>query len=441
MIGIGIGSGSGGGGSGSVSPIGASLDLIFRDPLGVEFGAPRTIAGTTTVAGWPNLGTFTRASTADWLNVAGDGLETQAANNVLRRGPVRGALFEQGVTAQPTNSLFLTAGGTWPPADDAVPAGWAIPTGGGTTRTIRYATVNGMRVMRVRYVGTPSGTGPQALEFGAVVAANIGETYFQQVWTRLSGGSMTNVSDVALRSGGESGPSHTPTSTGAFQSAVRTLTGTSGRGTLRFNFIDTVTAVDVEFEFALPMTVRIDGTSLSGLVSGNIISPILTTNSGAVTRAADVLSVPVSLAGDFTAVVVARRPVTATNATDTLLNLSVDASNRIGIRRNTGGNLIANAIVAGSETGSASVTEPSSGARFAVAIRRSGTDIGISLNGGAPDNNTPSSLPGTKVALNVGSNAAGTAQWTDYIERVIVFPSAASDATLQSYSTLATWGA
>jgi hypothetical protein len=433
--------GSVGSGASGFSPLGALLDIELRRNIAVVNGLPQTIAGTTTSQNYPSVGTFSRASVADWLNSAGTGLETQAASGALRREAVRGALIEQAVTAQPVNSLMQDGSGNWPPADDTLPAGWAAATGGaGITRTISYATVNGMRVMRVRYVGTPSSTGASTIQTQTLVGV-IGQTYFQQILARLSSGTLTNVTGVTLRTFTESGgTSVSLTSSGQFFSQVRTLSGTNARLEFRFNFADTVTPVDVEFELAAPMTVRIDGTSLSGLVSGNIISPILTTNSGTVTRAADVLSVPVSLAGDFTTVVVARRPVTATNANDTLLNLSVDASNRIGIRRNTGGNLIANAIVAGSETGSASVTEPSSGARFAVAIRRSGTAIGISLNGGAPVNNTPSSLPGTKVALNVGSNAAGTAQWNDYIERVIVFPTAASDATLQSYSTLATWG-
>jgi len=440
MIGIGIGSGSGGGGSGSVSPIGASLDLIFRDPLGVEFGAPRTIAGTTTVAGWPNLGTFTRASTADWINVAGDGLETQAANNVLRRGPVRGALFEQGVTAQPVNSTLARTN------DTSLPFLWNYSqSANGLTRTVSYETTNGIPVCVVRIQGTATATLPFGINFSAATGAGSIAASQGQSW---SGSAFANcTSDPALSSltlriveraagvgQGTQGSTNIPLGATLTRISVPyTVTVVSTDAIQLFmqtNNIAAGSTVDFTIRIGLPM-----------LNLGTLTSPILTTDSGAVTRAADVLSVPVSLAGDFTAVVVARRPVTATNATDTLLNLSVDASNRIGIRRNTGGNLVANAIVAGSETGSASVTEPSSGARFAVAIRRSGTDIGISLNGGAPVNDTPSSLPGTKVALNVGSNAAGTAQWTDYIERVIVFPTAASDATLQSYSTLATWGA
>jgi hypothetical protein len=437
MIGIGIGSGSGGGGSGSVSPIGASLDLIFRDPLGVEFGAPRTIAGTTTVAGWPNLGTFTRASTADWINVAGDGLETQAANNVLRRGPVRGALFEQGVTAQPVNSALVGAVAGSP---GTLPTGWGA-TQAGLTREV--VSVVGTKI-RIRLFGTANAAFCEIRPAATPVASVAqGQRWTGQVLAGLTvnSGTVPGNATIAVNELDSTSTFLTnSTSIGAPLTATprllfhsRTMTNASVSRTITPIVIVVTSGQTYDF------TVEIEAFTTH---QGELTSPILTTNSGAVTRAADQLVIPVSLPETtWTIAGVATMPGTPNNTNENLLNLGLSTNERFSFRRDNA-NLLAAAITGGSATGTVSVAAPSLGARFAFCIRRNGTQLSLSINGGALVNTTPSTMPpGAMPTLSVGHRIDNQAQWNSYIERMPVFPTAVSDATMQTYSTLATWGA
>jgi len=441
MIGIGIGSGSGGGGSGSVSPIGASLDLIFRDPLGVEFGAPRTIAGTTTVAGWPNLGTFTRASTADWINVAGNGLETQAANNVLRRGPVRGALFEQGSTNSARNGALAgaVANVSLPTHFTPFNSGGLVTTCVGVTPQRGGPASGGWNDVAIRFQGTTSGTfAVFSFEDVSGIAASGGQTWTASLFAGVTGGSLANVSSVRTNLrfiGGAANTGETNMSLSADIVRQPAATAVGGAGVTHVApaivlFFASGVSVDVTITFRLIQCEQAAGA----------LSPIIT-NGSPITRAADQLVVPVSLPETtWTIAGVATMPGTPNNTTENILNLSIDANTRFLIRRDTA-NLLAGTVSGGTPSSGPSVTAPALGARFAFCLRRNGTQLSLSINGGAPVNATPTMPAGAMTSLLVGHRSGGDGQWNSYIERMPVFPTAVSDAEMQTYSTLATWGA
>jgi len=428
-----------GGGSGSVSPIGASLDLIFRDPLGVEFGAPRTIAGTTTVAGWPNLGTFTRASTADWINVAGNGLETQAGNNVLRRGPVRGALFEQGVTAQPVNSSLVGAVAGTP---GTLPTGWGVANPTGLTRTLAITNINGVSCLDINWSGTTTSSNLLFVQVPRS-AATTGQTWTHNAFTQVTVDDAA-VSSLTIQIVEENAslvfldatttnlyPTRTTFARRSVTRVFNQATTANVRASYASNSISSGVAVNFTLRIGLPM-----------LNQGELTSPILTTDSGAVTRAADQLVIPVSLPETtWTIAGVATMPGTPTGTVENILNLGIDAGNRFPLRRSSGGAIELVSFIAATAQGGPSTTAPTAGSRFGFCIRRNGTQLSLSLNGGALVNSTPSLPVGAPQTLSVGQNGAGGGQWNSYIERIPVFPTAVSDAEMQTYSTLSTWGA
>jgi hypothetical protein len=168
------------------------------------------------------------------------------------------------------------------------------------------------------------------------------------------------------------------------------------------------------------------------------LSPISTAG-GYATRAADVLSVPVSLAGDFTAVVVARANAEVAVSHLAILGTHTDAF-RLRRGQGTPANLLFESWAGGASIGSAIAGTLTPGTRFAVAARHNGGVLSGVVNGGTVVSVTPASLPPTPAQIVLGQNGGSGQFWNDFIERVIVFPTAVSDATLQSYSTLATWG-
>ena len=444
--------GSVGSGASGFSPLGALLDIELRRNIAVVSGLPQTIAGTTTPQGFPSVGTFTRASAADWLNSAGTGLETQAASGELRREAVRGALIEEAVTAQPVNSTLVGAVAGTP---GTPPTGWTLtnPADGLTREIVGTGTSNGIPYIDVRWSGTSGVLGTTSLgtySSPTAIAAVNGQTWTGAAFYALVGGSLTNVSTLVnrliMRDSGGSQISGQATDTN-----ILTMAGTLARFSSTFtatsastafvtnglvpNFVDN-SAVDFTIRIGLPM-----------LNQGQLTSPIQTTDAGTVTRAADVLSVPVSgiaAGGDWTIAVITRPGIVDLN--QRLLVLDDGTSNNAFVLRtstSTATTVVHQAIVGGSPqaTSNTATSAFANDTRVCIAIRRSGATQSFSRNGGAVDTVTPASLPSAAMTtLRIGSNSSNTQQWGGFVERVIVFPTAVSDATLQSYSTLATWG-
>jgi hypothetical protein len=435
MPGVGVGIRPRSSSSSRRAAAGSTLDIFLRENWMAENGLIRAIPGTSSPYSVGN-GTFTRASAADWLNVGLDGLETQAGNNILRRGPVRGALFEQEVTAQPVNSALVGAVAGSP---GTLPTGWGAFNPSGLTRTLSTGSTNGVNWVDINWSGTTTAAGSLIVTPGRTAALN-GQTWtfsaFAQVITDDADVTSLGLEAVEENAGlgflEISSTNFFSTRTSfARRSVTRALTNAAtafARVTIASNSISSGVAVNFTLRIGLPM-----------INQGQLTSPILTTNSGAVTRAGDQLVVPVSVPEtEWTIAGVATMPTTPDNSAETIFDLSTSFSNRFVLRRN-GAFLFGRVVSEGNLMNGPSVASPSLGARFAFCLRRNGTQLSLSINGGAPVNATPTMPVGSMASLFVGHGQLGSSQWNSFIERMTVFPTAVSDATLQQYSTLATW--
>lgn len=222
-----------------------------------------------------------------------------------------------------------------------------------------------------------------------------------------------------------------------------TVSRGSGAGSVTLSGAMTGTPTD-----GTPVTAAASSTSLTVTVSGSVgyvnveaassaLSPISTAGSSA-TRAADVLTAPVTLGGDFTAVFIGQSPVTTSGAR--LFSIGASVAEHIAVRRTGATSLTIESFTGNvNRGGTGGLPGFNAGVRFAAAARLQSGVLGLSVSGSALQTATPTALP-TLTTLNIGSLPGGSAQINGFVERVIVFPTAVNDATLQSYATLATWG-
>jgi predicted phage tail protein len=425
--------------------LGATIDLNFRQGVAAigrpPAGLPQTIAGTTTPENYPVVGTYSRAGVADWLNVAGTGLETQAASNALRREAVRGTLIEEARTNSYTNSVLTGS------AIPALPTGFTVFASNGLTiQTVQRGTTNNILWVDIRFSGTSTGTFCVLSCAGiADIAASSGQTWTSSMSAALVGGSLANVSAVRTQVRFVAGAANTAEADMSLSATLVRQPVATGVAGASVTHVTPAIALITTNGAAIDITLRLALVQLEQAASA--LSPIQTTNSGTVTRAADVLSVPVSgiaAGGDWTIAGVARMPLASISSSHVVTVFS-DGTNSVVFRRGGGdpSTLLAQAIVAsvgqGGISTAAGVVAP--GALFGFCMRRQGGNLSISINGATPITGA-SSLPAiAPTSIGVGHNGSGSSQWNSFIERVIIFPTAASDATLQSYSTLATWSA
>lgn len=417
---------AGGGGSG-FSPLGAALDLWFARDLYANYGMRQTLAEATT---------FSRASVADWRDAAGTGFSTQAGNNVLRRDG-RGALIEESRTNTVPNS---TCAGAVAGTPGTLPTGWGTSLAAGISQQIvGSGTSNGIPYVDIRLSGAATGVSQVIFTDFTSIVASSGQSWAGYVFINAVSGSLNNISlsQVVIREG---------TSAGAFvrdevanfslalssvlqRAVVQIASANASTQRVGFRiFVESVGAIDITLRIGLPQLEQ----------ASSALSPILTSGSSA-TRAADVLSSSFSLSGDLTFVIIGR----ATNTNLARLLALTDGTNNnareIFLNSN---NLTMQQTVGGVGTGGGSVTIPSVGTRFAYAARFADTVAGAaaSLNGATPVTLSYASVPTGLTTLNIGNRATNDRAWNQFIERVLVFPTAVNNATLQSYSTLATWG-
>lgn len=383
--------------------------------------------------------TFARPGPADWINVAGDGLEAQAASAVLRRGPVRGALFQQAQAGFDNNAaLNGWAAGT----PGSAPTGWSIlaTTNGLSRQIVGTQVINGVTCLLVRYSGTPTlAAQTLPMRIGTANPRSIGDTVSHGIFVSLAAGTLANLSGWQLRAGNETGAtSFTPTATQQWITNTRVLAATVGELVIRVGNIDNTTPVDFTLAVGLPTTVN---------NGGQVLGPIRTSGGGNVLRPGDVLSLPASIAAgaDWTVAGVAMMPLVSVAASH-VVALGASASEAFVIRRGVGdpSTLVAQAVVGGvGQTGANTapgIAAP--GAVFGWAMRRSGANMGLSINGGAPINAAPASMPSAALAsLAVGHNLNGGQQWNGFIEGVLFRRGAVADAAMQQYASLAFWDA
>jgi hypothetical protein len=414
---------------------GATLDINLRENWMANNSILRNIPGTSSPYIAISNGSFTRASAADWLNVAGNGLETQAANNVLRRGPVRGGLFEVGSTFAPTRSDLagVVAGspGTLPWGTFDVNSGY-----NSAARTIALIAPN---IVRLTLSGTStvsnasltlfvSSTSPLAATQGQTVSTYI--ALAQQAGTGNPQVSTTIVEEAAGNNYLTEGGSGFYTLTSTLQPFVRT------RVIQNAATVTAYMALRVTIPNIGAWSITLD-VSLQTLHTGLPTSPMLTGSSGTVTRAADRLRVPYAAGASGTIVVIANENIETSSSFGRYVQLDTgDNANRLNLVR---GNADGTVSFGAAGTGSGGVTIAAALGRKAIAAAYGPNDLAISVNGSAVAKSGTHTTPPGLSTLWVGSGRNGS-EINGFIERVIVFPTRLSDATLRQYSTLNTWG-
>jgi hypothetical protein len=325
-----------------------------------------------------------------------------------------------------------------------LPIGWSVANPAGLTRTLAITNINGVSCLDINWSGTTTSSNLFFLQLPRFAAAT-GQTWTHSAFTQVT------VDDAAVNSltiqiveedasfvflNATTTNLYPTRTTFARRFTTRVFnqaTTANVRASYASNSISSGVAVNFTLRIGLPM-----------LNQGELTSPIVTTNAGAITRAGDVLNVPIDDIGagaDWTLCGVARMPTTPDNTSETLFNFGSgsDLNNRFIFRRNAAPSFSFGSVGAGT-LDSRTIPTPSAGAVFGWSMCRSGPQLLVSINGGAPVNFSPTVMPTANTQLWVGCNALGTGQFNADIAELLQFGGAANDATLRAYSTPSTWG-
>lgn len=380
-----------------------------------------------------------RASTAYIDDAAGNWV--QAAANVLRRSN-KGVLIEEARTNSIRNNSMQGAASGSPgtaPTNNTI-AGSVD----GLTRTINLVgQENGIDIIEVRWVGTTSAAQTNRAFFSfentTQIAAVSGQTWNSSVFASVAAGSLSGLTithgPIENTSGGAyvSGQftPMAPTSSLTRFSSTRTLSG----GTTAF--INSGIFFSYASGVAVDITLRIGWPQLEQ--GAFATSPIRTTGTAA-TRAADVITAPLTAIPAATIVGIGQSMVPGTISSNQFLGSVSDGTfnNRATLGRNGSGNIFA-LYGAGSIT-ALSALAAGYATRFAAAGGITANDVAVSLNGASPPVNLTANPFPTVNQMQVGMSGAGTGQLNGYIERLVVYPTRVPNSRLQELSQLSSFG-
>lgn len=274
-----------------------SMDFIGNDYIlsGTYYNS---LPSFLTAAG----GSFARASVGTYFDSSGV-LQTAASGTPrFDHDPVthvaKGILIEEARTNSIRNSSMQGAAvgnpGTLPSA------GWATPTtSNGLARSVTgTGTINGMPYIDVRYAGTTTAAGFTNIQFlaaGQAAAANA-QTWTHSIYLSMPSGSLANVSNLRLRMATYNGAlgyfNDRPPAGGPLEG----VTSTISRYSVTSNMNDASIAFIVPYiQFTYNTGVAVDFTlriAVPQLEQGAFPTSYIPTASTAVTRQADVLSIP-----------------------------------------------------------------------------------------------------------------------------------------------------
>lgn len=267
-----------------------------------------------------------------------------------------------------------------------------------------------------------------------LVPVTPGSVWTGSVFTRLLSGSLTTGLlglDLALRE---------YNSAGAF--LAQTLSSIQGAGAAMSRQTMTVTTrADCAYiTLALRINYQAGGSSAFSLRIGwpqleagaNASSPIRTT-SAAQTRAADVVSTPITLPSAFSGLFVAAPP--ALIAQGLLCNVRTAGANHVMFGASGSPNL--GSVEVGDGQGwSVNRSAPVlvAGQRFRGAFAYTANSSRLAVNGGAVTSNIPASTV-VPTSIIIGSASWGAIFWGGYIERFALIPSFLTNAELQAVTT------
>ena len=404
--------------------------LVFNSGVAIDItlriGLPQLEIGSTVNEAIPTSGTAYQGPRLDYnpSTLAAQGLLIEEARtNSIRNNTMQGAVAGTPGTA-PTN--------------------WAVTTTGGSiTRTIvGTGTESGITYIDIRYVFSAGATATVQYEQGTQIAAANGQTWTQSTYVKLTGGSLTNISEV--RNGiseNDVGGTFLAGNTTVFTPTTGALSGQRYTHTRTLNNASTAFVVgttQIVATGAADITLRI---GLPQLELGSFATSVIPTTTIALTRSADVASVNTlspwfnAAAGTlFNEVMLYALPPTGTFPAYSDINDGT-TTNRIALSsnqfanhritaRNTAGILID--INAG---GSISVNVAS---KWALAYANA--DYAASANGGAVVTSATAGLPSGLNQMLIG-RAAGANQASGYLRRITYYPRRLSNAELVSITS------
>jgi hypothetical protein len=337
-------------------------------------------------------------------------------------GAARRLLIGGQRTNQNTNPRGEGGSGT------TLPTGWSASLTALAITSVTQATRNGVSGVLIRFAGTPIDTVAQQLFLGPGETSAIGSVVTHSVFTELVAGSFTNVTSFLLRTGSEAGASFTP---GSFARVVhtRTMTATTNRTTLRWNYLDTVTPVDFTVFVGWPQ--RENGAAFA---SSPILPPVGTP--AATTRGADLVtaalaSLGIPAGGACTLLWSGLLPNLSPDAAQVLFQIDAGSeANRYVLRSEAAGAGLALLRANGGATASATLGAITAGTPFraGVTINASGR-AAASLNGATAIAVTGGPTGGL-TTLRLGVNAGGTTPMFGETTAFRAMPVTVSDAML-----------
>ena len=385
--------------------------------------------------------TFTRASTGTYFNSSG--VLTSAAIDAPRFDynpstlAAQGLLIEEARTNSIRNNTMVGAVAGTP---GTVPTNWqATSTGGSVTRTVVGAgTENGINYIDIRYQFSGAASAQIITEQSNQIAASSGQTWASFSYSKLVGGSLTNIAATLniqeLNAGGTglatTTTAFTPTSNGlATQkySNTRNLNQATCAFVIQYILLTASGAADITLRIGLPQ-----------LELGAFATSVIPTTTTALTRSADVASVNTlapwfnSAAGTLFA---ESQQLAVQTATAFPRSAQIDDgsnNNLITTIWRTDTNRLYGAVTTGgvnqADVGTNGVTQTNVNK---VALAYATNDFAASTNGGAPSTDVAGTVPTGLTTLRLGS-AFGSAILNGYIRRITYYPRRLSNAELQA---------
>lgn len=415
----GLGSGSGGG-----LPAGfADASLYHNYALQQYLRAPA-----------PSI---TRASTKTVLSSAG--LLSTVASGAL-------ALSDRGLSIEESRQNVIrnnTMQGAVAGSPGALPTNWSTSLIGLTQTVVGVGTQNGIDYIDLRFSGTSSGTTVEIRFEGlGTVAASNGQTWSQSVFAGIVAGSLTNITVVrnALNQFDGSNVFLSQLNAaivldGSFREFSNPLT-TNNASTAFVRPM--VTLITSGVGVAIDVTIRIGWPQLE---LGAFATSYIPTTSAAVTRAADVITIPsptsyVSLAqgGAFVEWTEELGPVGTTRI---LWAMRVDGSNYMRAEvLGTDNRVYFRLVTAGVQEGLVGSTSAVvAGQTYKMAIRWAANDIAAAMSPSllpVVGTDTSAAMPTGSPVLGVGQNAASGGFLNSPLRRLALWQTGPSNAELQA---------
>lgn len=384
--------------------------------------------------------TITRASVGYCDDLSGNW--TQFAANTLRRTN-KGLLVEESRTNLVVNNSFQ---GCVPGSPGTIANGMTANWGGLTPTVIGQGTENGIDYVEIRAQGVSTA----ALAFITLQANNVSAASPNQVLTsnffiRQTGGTLAGVTGSRMSVAWVSGAGVQLGLVNGTSQTFSTASLGSQRNAHTYSAAPALTAfVQPRWELLITNASVIDITfrvGWPGLELGTTItSPIRTTGTSA-TRAAEVVSAPISGLGSGVTVAAIARPGPVQSGINQLLAVISESTlaNALRIGR-TSTQMYVSAVPP-----TVTAVHPNvktTGVRLGLAAAFAANDRVMTTDGNASviSETTTGAFPPGMTTLYIGHNGAGATIWNGYIERLAVRPGRATNDNVISSSNISSWG-